>query len=74
MTECVMTSDGLESKISRTLESEVVEDYALAFVPDSKKKSGWKLAWPAMGISTTLAELLIGYLVSAIAGMELDEN
>ena len=71
MTECVMTSDGLESKISRTLESEVVEDYALAFVPDSKKKSGWKLAWPAMGISTTLAELLIGYLVSAIAGMEL---
>jgi cytosine permease len=49
---------------------EVIEDYALAKVPESQMKSGWKLAWPSMGIATTLVQILIGYDVSAIAGMK----
>ena len=49
--------------------AEVVEDHALGRVPASQRKSGWALSWMAMGIATTLVQLLIGSYVAAIAGM-----
>lgn len=49
--------------------AEVVEDHALGRVPESQRKSGWALSWMAMGIATTLVQLLIGSYVAAVAGM-----
>ncbi|MCY0897532.1 MAG: hypothetical protein OWU33_01125 [Firmicutes bacterium] len=49
--------------------AEVVEDHALGRVPEAQRKSGWALSWMAMGIATTLVQLLIGSYVAAVAGM-----
>ncbi len=63
-----MTDADLNKNVRGT--HEVIEDYALAKVPEHQLKSGWRLAWPSMGIATTLVQILIGYDVSAIAGMK----
>ena len=47
----------------------VIEDYALASVPESHRKSGWQLMWMTMGLITTLVQLLIGSYVTALAGV-----
>lgn len=49
--------------------ADVIEDHALGRVPDAQRKSGWVLSWMAMGIATTLVQLLIGSYVAAVAGM-----
>ncbi len=49
--------------------ADVIEDHALGRVPDAQRKSGWALSWMAMGIATTLVQLLIGSYVAAVAGM-----
>jgi cytosine permease len=49
--------------------AEVIEDHALEAVPPAERKSGWSLAWMTVGIITTLAQLLIGGLVTALAGV-----
>ncbi|MHB1627153.1 MAG: purine-cytosine permease family protein [Bacilli bacterium] len=47
----------------------VIEDHALNRVPDNERKSGWALSWLTMGIATTLVQLLIGSVVTAMAGV-----
>ena len=49
--------------------ADVVEDHALGRVPEVQRKTGWALSWMAMGIATTLVQLLIGSYVAAVAGM-----
>lgn len=49
----------------------VIEDHALDPVPVTERKSGWALSWMTVGIVTTLAQLLIGGIVTAIAGVPL---
>jgi cytosine permease len=49
----------------------VIEDHALDPVPAAERKSGLALSWMTVGIITTLAQLLIGGIVTAIAGVPL---
>lgn len=54
---------------ARSQLADTIEDHALGRVPDHQRKSGWALSWMAMGIATTLVQLLIGSYVAAVAGM-----
>ncbi len=54
---------------ARTQLADTIEDHALGRVPHEQRKSGWALSWMAMGIATTLVQLLIGSYVAAVAGM-----
>jgi purine-cytosine permease-like protein len=49
--------------------SYVVDDHALDPVPAEERKSGWALSWMAVGIVTTLVQLLLGGIVTATAGV-----
>lgn len=49
--------------------SDIIEDNALQRVPEAQRKSGWALSWLTMGIATTLVQILIGSVVTAMAGV-----
>ncbi|QQE81202.1 purine-cytosine permease-like transporter [Alicyclobacillus sp. SO9] len=49
--------------------AEMIEDHALNRVPSNERKSGWWLSWLTMGITSTLVQLLIGSVVTAMAGV-----
>ncbi|EOM75512.1 cytosine permease [Rhodococcus rhodnii] len=56
-----------DSTGGRSLRS-VIEDHALAPVPESSRRSGWGLAFNTAGVGTTLIILAIGSGVTYVAG------